>query len=98
MNKAKIISLEPVNDLVKEFNEVSIELSAFINWAQNIQESGLSSTGSPMSKLRIIGIRKKIKALEKKCKPAREALMAIKESGHFDRRNLTPIHFNKGNK
>ncbi len=92
MNKPKTINLDPVNELIKEFNEASVELGAFINWAQGMGENGLSSNGAPMSKVRIISIRKKVKALEKKCKPARDALLAIKESGHFDRRNLTPLY------
>lgn len=96
MNSPKVISLNPVDELIAEFNEVSMELASIVSWAQGMQENGLVSNGAKMSKQRIVEIRKKIKLLEKRCKPARDMLLALKDSGHFDRRNCTPIYFNKG--
>lgn len=89
------INLKAVNDLIKDFNTVAVELSALINWAQNMQENGMVSTGASMSKQRLSNTRKLIRELEKKCKPARATLLAIRDSGHFDRKNAVPLHFGR---
>lgn len=92
---AKQITLAPINSLVKSFNETVVELNALMSWASGMNESGLSSSGAQMSKQRLTAIRKLLRDLEVQCKPARRALLDIKDSGHFNRSNPTPLYFQR---
>lgn len=92
----KEINLNKLNSLVSSFNEVAIELNALMAWASNMTPTGLTSTGPKMTKQRLTKIKKMVRELELACKPARDTVMAIRDSGHFDRSTTVPLHFHRG--
>lgn len=94
----KAINLNDLNTLVSSFNEVAIELNALMAWASNMHESGLTSSGPKMTKQRLTKIKKMVRELELACKPARDTVQAIRDSGHFDRSSTVPLHFHRGAK
>lgn len=98
ITKKKQINLQLLNELVSSFNEVAVELSALMAWASGMQPNGYTSTGPKITKQRLTKLKKIIRQLELRCKPARDTVASIRDSGHFDRQNSVPLHFHKGDK
>ena len=96
VTKKKQINLQHLNELVGSFNEVAVELSSLMSWASGMQPNGFTSTGPKVTKQRLTKLKKIIRQLELRCKPARDVVAAIRDSGHFDRQNSVPLHFHKG--
>jgi hypothetical protein len=94
----KAINLQVLNELVGSFNETAVELNALMSWASQMQPNGFTSLGPKITKQRLTKIKKLVRELELKCKPARDTIQAIRDSGHFDRQGSIPLHFHKGEK
>lgn len=90
---SKQVILQPVVELVSDFNKLAVELNAFMSWASGMSEGGMASSGAQMSKQRLTEIRRLIRELRKKCPPAAEVILQVKDSGHFVKKGSIPLYF-----
>lgn len=96
IDSGKKIDFRDVDEFIKRMNALGPELSKFILWAQHMSPEGLRSLGPKMTKNSLSEMVRKIRGLEAMAKPMKRAIRNIRDSGHFDQKNIVPLFFTKG--
>ena len=96
IDSGKKIDLREIDGFIARMNALGPEISAFILWAQHMSPDGLRSSGPRMTKKSLSEMVRKIRALEAMARPMKRAIKNIRDSGHFDQKNIVPLFFTKG--
>lgn len=92
MPRAHMVSIAPVAKLIDEMNKTGRELTALYEFLKGMREGGLDSVGPKFTKDRLKALRHLILDMQGVCKPVKDLVIDLRDSGHFSRGSkIVPI-------